>query len=1098
MKKKAQNLWAFCRGRTTAQRSGFFVCKAWQLFLFLAGCLVISLLPPPAGATSGPFPEKLSAAALREQFSAALRQKDAGRMRTLAQSHPHLWRPVVLGCLSEYSRKTIEGDKGGARESLNVAAALSRLSRSRFLTRLVQRSRSWSVEQHARKVQADADAGLGRTAFDEGRYGDVGVRTLIAAMSYLAVGDVAGEGEVLHYQGQAERRLAQYQAARISHQRALDVAREAGDRFGQGRAFIDLGDVAERQKDERLAAALYRHALKILRAPEDWPETGRALRQLGDVHVAKGDFEAAYREYSRALSYAQEVGDPVYVAQFQDYLGFCHRRLGDLRQAREHHRLALEQANRIAAPAAQAAARARAFNHLGICLAELAEQAMALKNTAQAVELWREALEYEEQALAAAEQVKDRWRLGSVLRTLSLIHRQLGTLLPREEATPQWRKALARAQQALDMAVAMQEKEWQGLALHYLALAQGLLGDDAQGLATFRQAIDLWQGIGDLYSLAQAQRLLAQHFHEPRQRWGEARQAYEQVHRLAVRMGDKEMEALALLHLAHTSAKEGKVEEASSRYEEGLKGLEKVRSRAGFLEFKQAFLEKVYHRYEEATLFFLANRRPELAFRSMESTKARVFLDQLAEARVDVAKGIAPPLKKKRDHLEEQLAKVSREIISAHKQKPVPEDRIASLTAEQERLTRELEALRKQIRLQNPLYASVQYPKPIDLPDLQQKVLRQDEVLLEYFLSPQGVYAFIITPGRYEVVKIADSDREIQDEVSQLLKNVGEEVRQGKDFDRTIAQKLHKLLLAPVAGWLDNRTLIIVPDGVLARLPFEMLVVPEAAGQGFLLEKNRIKYVQSASVLALLRTQYRREGVSDRFIGFGDPVYDYENFRQGKPEDRGGSPAGSQEPGKRGGVWRKVVAAGCALCRLEGTGQEVARIGQIFAAGGKGHQEKLRQDAKEELAKGDSIRQYGYIHLAAHGILNADFQAIVLSQVPDGKEDGFLTLGEIMNCKYQALLVVLSACQTGLGSVKRGEGVTGLTRAVMYAGSPAVVVSLWSVSDEGTRELMVRFYENLIQRGLDKEEALRAAKLSLQGGEYGHPFFWAAFVMYGE
>ena len=130
--------------------------------------------------------------------------------------------------------------------------------------------------------------------------------------------------------------------------------------------------------------------------------------------------------------------------------------------------------------------------------------------------------------------------------------------------------------------------------------------------------------------------------------------------------------------------------------------------------------------------------------------------------------------------------------------------------------------------------------------------------------------------------------------------------------------------------------------------------------------------------------------------------------------------------------------------------------------------------------------------------MDPGFQAIVLSQVPEEKDDGFLTLGELMNCHYNARLVVLSACRTGLGALSRGEGVTGLTRAVMYAGSRAAVVSLWSVSDVGTKELMVRFYRNMIRKGLPKEEALRQAKLGMLTTKFAHPFFWGAFVLYGE
>ena len=133
--------------------------------------------------------------------------------------------------------------------------------------------------------------------------------------------------------------------------------------------------------------------------------------------------------------------------------------------------------------------------------------------------------------------------------------------------------------------------------------------------------------------------------------------------------------------------------------------------------------------------------------------------------------------------------------------------------------------------------------------------------------------------------------------------------------------------------------------------------------------------------------------------------------------------------------------------------------------------------------------------------MSSTFQSLVLSQLPPekSKEDGYFTLNELMNCDYNAKLVVLSACQTGSGKMYKGEGVMGLTRAVMYAGTPAVIASLWKVDDIATKELMINFYRNLLEKNLDKTEALRQAKLELlKNKKYHSPLFWSAFVMYGE
>jgi CHAT domain-containing protein len=255
-----------------------------------------------------------------------------------------------------------------------------------------------------------------------------------------------------------------------------------------------------------------------------------------------------------------------------------------------------------------------------------------------------------------------------------------------------------------------------------------------------------------------------------------------------------------------------------------------------------------------------------------------------------------------------------------------------------------------------------------------------------------------------------------------------------------------------------------------------------------------VKYIQSASVLALLRTHGSAAQTKERFIGFGDPVYDYESFKIGKQE------GAVSLSGREGSGISKTRYAwlGGILSRLEASGDEIRDIKQLFQEKKMTGNIFLREEAREDYAKGSEMEQYGYIHFSMHGIVTPGLQAVIFSQIPGTADDGLLTVNEIMNLRYNARLVVLSACETGLGRIERGEGVTGLTRAVMYAGSSAAVVSLWNVDDNGTRELMKQFYKNIIQKKTGKAKALREAKQELLKTPYRHPLFWAAFVMYGE
>ncbi len=575
-----------------------------------------------------------------------------------------------------------------------------------------------------------------------------------------------------------------------------------------------------------------------------------------------------------------------------------------------------------------------------------------------------------------------------------------------------------------------------------------------------------------------------------------ALEMYEKALGFFTKGGDIQSQALLFFSKARALAQQGMTNEAVNTYEEGLSLQEKVRKQTGLSEMKKSLMEMVYGFYEQATVYMLENNYHERAFKYAESMKARVFLDQLAEGLVEVERGVDPELKRLRDSLEERLYMLGKQRSAEAREKNPDATKLGALQAEIEKLEKDLEEVKKQIRLKNPVYASVHYPEPITVEELRHKVLRKDEAVLEYLVSKDRVYCFVVTQDGYEAVKLTITS----DDLQQKAETFRQDLTTSPDrFSRRAATQLYEALIKPLEPYVRDRTLIVIPDGVLAKLPFEALVLKTEERAFYLIEKHRIQYVQSASVLSMLRTQYKQEGVSDRLIGFGDPVYDYDSFIAGKPEygddARGGR--GLSVTGRR--ALSDYTRAGGELKRLRGSGEEVRTIGELFRAKGSEAKPLLRLDARKEAAKSKEMEGYGYIHFSAHGILDAKFQAIALSQIPGESEDGLLTLNEIMNSRYHAHLVVLSACQTGLGRMERGEGVTGLTRAVMYAGSPAVVVSLWSVSDIGTKELMNKFYTNLLAGGMSKAEALRTAKLNmLKDSRYLRPFFWSAFVMYGE
>jgi CHAT domain-containing protein len=394
------------------------------------------------------------------------------------------------------------------------------------------------------------------------------------------------------------------------------------------------------------------------------------------------------------------------------------------------------------------------------------------------------------------------------------------------------------------------------------------------------------------------------------------------------------------------------------------------------------------------------------------------------------------------------------------------------------------------------MYASVRYPQPVTVQRLQTEVLKKGELLLRYVISPKKLYVFLISKENFKVVHIKVKGKEIKSIINRYLQAMGENSSRGtKKYGKTLYKKLFKPLETSIK---DCRDVFIVPDGEMARIPFESLVLDD---DSYLMEKYRVKYIQSASVLSVLRKYYQRDSETKSFVGFGDPVYDYKNFHLGKPEQGAITRSPKEKDEIKEMVRSRYTRAGGMMNRLQASREEMTAIFRLFERISQKSVVHLREQATEDNAKAPEIKDFDFIHFACHGLLNDDFQSLVLSQLPSDKspEDGYFTLNEIMNCDYNAKLVVLSACQTGSGKMYKGEGVTGLTRAVMFAGTPAVVASLWDVDDRATKELMVRFYRNMLEKNLDKTEALRQAKLELiKTKKYHPPLFWSAFIMYGE
>jgi CHAT domain-containing protein len=398
-----------------------------------------------------------------------------------------------------------------------------------------------------------------------------------------------------------------------------------------------------------------------------------------------------------------------------------------------------------------------------------------------------------------------------------------------------------------------------------------------------------------------------------------------------------------------------------------------------------------------------------------------------------------------------------------------------------------LRKLKAEMRNTNPRYAELQYPQTISLGEAKEMLPDDNTILLEYSLGDSSSCLWVITRRDHKFFRLPPR-KILQDQIESMRFALLDPDNSNIDFITGPGYSLYRQLVKPAEPYFTKKTrLIIVPDGILNYLPFEVLLSDSTARGSnasfsdlpFLVKKYPLSYAQSGTVLKNLIAQRNESAGTNadrkRIIALGDPLYNNKNVDE--------SP----------GVY--------SFSRLENSGMEVEKIASYFD---KGSADILLQDeASEDAFKGNGeLKKYDYIHFATHGLIDEnkpDFSSLVLTRNSSSTEDGFLRANEIFNLKLDADLVVLSACQTGLGKLIRGEGMVGLTRAFMYAGTPAVMVSLWSVSDISTATLMGEFYKNMLKGDLIKTDALRKAQLAvLKDEKFAHPFYWAPFVIFGD
>jgi len=369
--------------------------------------------------------------------------------------------------------------------------------------------------------------------------------------------------------------------------------------------------------------------------------------------------------------------------------------------------------------------------------------------------------------------------------------------------------------------------------------------------------------------------------------------------------------------------------------------------------------------------------------------------------------------------------------------------------------------------------------KTAEVKKLQESINKSKSTIVEFFLGEKRSFAWLVSSSGVSMA-ILPGKSEIENSVTEyfaLINTAPNYLYTERDLHKATDQAA--TLFSSLLGELSQRIevsakLVIVPDGVLHYLPFEALI----QNGRYLLEDHEISYLPSASMLGLWQTSPEGAEAPDKMelLAFGDPTF--------APDMK---------------MYSGRASRGFHLPQLPRTRDEVEYISGLFPHGQT--RVYLGPDSTEDALKGESLRRYRRLHFATHSLINESSpsrSAVVLAIDSDPAQDGLLEVREISELDLDCDLVVLSACQTARGQLLSGEGVVGLTRAFLYAGARSVVVSLWSVTDISTGQLMKRFYCGLADN-LGTAASLRAAKLKmLRAAETRHPYYWSPFVAIGK
>lgn len=822
------------------------------------------------------------------------------------------------------------------------------------------------------------------------------------------------------------------------------AGKPAADRAGMleaiGVLLSETGNSAQALESLRQAEALF----------TSQGDSARLLRlrtNQANAYAALGRYETALNLYKEVEASSRQNGNEQELARSLNGSGEILQMQGKLEEAGTK----LEEALALSRRNGERGGEVRALDHLAEIDLLRGRYDSAFSRFEEALALARAGAdkdrESELNALAASSDIYQQLNrqgesfarmqeVGALAGEIAGSNQPLSALMGilQRFAAHRWDEALRQTDQALALARQSGEKPDEQKLLGLRGLLLFLMERKEEGRRDAEAALGLSRELGDRKAEAQWSFVIGFIFlHQ--QRYDQARASLEQALRFEREIGSSGPRAATLLALGAVQEHQGNSRAAIATYREAVEISESALPEIRADDLLMGLAENAIDAYGRWAGLLARKGDAEQAFAVAERGRARAFLRRVGNPPLGLQKGIDPALLSQEKSLREKLQALTRKAAAE-----ADRSALARIAGEIDGARREYETLRIRIQQGSPEYGSLFHPSPLTVPEVQ-KLLDDETTLIEYLLLEDRSLAWVIERDAVHLVRLTMSREELASRVEELRQRIA-----AREPVAAHSFILYQGLFSQLEPYIHHTNVWIVPDGPLHALPFAALA-PDVGRttKTWLTERYALSVLPSASVLPFLLAKRDREGGG--MLALGDPD--------------GSLPAAAAEA--------RAVAA------LYGSRALVGREASATA---------LR----------NAPRPIGHLHIAAHAELDPARPLFSRIRLADGE----LPAHDIFGLELRGTrLVVLSGCQTGVGPATGAGELESLSRAFLYAGAPAVLASLWRVDDLASRALMEAFYRRL-RAGAPTAEALRQAQIEiLRGGEWGHPFFWAAFTLTG-